>query len=233
MINKCGSCQVCCEVLRIDEISKPAHSRCTNQVKTGCKIYESRPNSCKVYQCEWLKNGEPEDNRPDRLGILFSERFTEDNKWVTMHVINPKARSLERVKKKILNIINKTVLIEMNRDEMVLLGGPEAEVIKMLRSNRYQIDWWEAEESLYFLRPTVLNDIGEVFSPTWGGRCVFLTDNGCKLSWEDRPYGCKALVPNASGKCKSSYGKFQCAKEWEACKELIDLEKCGRLVRGY
>lgn len=133
MVNKCGSCQVCCELLQIEEINKPDFKICPNQFYGGCKIYEERPASCRVYECSWLRNGESEKNRPDRVGVLFSDQYSPlYGEWTTIHVIKPEARSLDRIKKKILEIIKRTVLIEMTKEGMVLLGGPENRVHEMI-----------------------------------------------------------------------------------------------------
>jgi len=49
-------------------MEKPANQRCQHQKHgVGCSIYESRPQSCRLWSCQWLTN--PDTNamrRPDR-----------------------------------------------------------------------------------------------------------------------------------------------------------------------
>jgi hypothetical protein len=52
----CGSCALCCKVLRIEELDKPAGGWCSHctPARDGCLIYHSRPASCRSFQCTWL-----------------------------------------------------------------------------------------------------------------------------------------------------------------------------------
>jgi hypothetical protein len=56
----CGDCALCCKLLRIDELKKPAYQWCIH-ARPGthggaCSIYPDRPSACKGYACEWLVN---------------------------------------------------------------------------------------------------------------------------------------------------------------------------------
>jgi len=75
---KCGNCTGCCIT---PSLSAPPHKLlgekcpelCTG-LKTGCGIYETRPNGCREYQCHWLFNGLLEQkHRPDKIGIIFDD----------------------------------------------------------------------------------------------------------------------------------------------------------------
>jgi Fe-S-cluster containining protein len=106
----------------------------------------------------------------------------------------------------------------------------EERVRKALRSGKWAVDWWEGDPrglgyedsgavSIgYFIRPAVVGGGRGIFDPTWGGRCVFLRENGCELPENDRPLGCKLLEPNASnpGKCKmhGEFSKKEAAIAW-------------------
>jgi hypothetical protein len=51
---------------------------------------------------------------------------------------------------------------------------------------------------VYFPRPAYKKKSGELFEQRFDwdlGGCTFLTDKGCKLEFEARPYGCRTLVP--------------------------------------
>ncbi len=68
---ECGACSVCCTVLRVDELAKPADRDCRHQRgEQGCAIHPSRPAVCRGYHCLWLQGGLEEGERPDRTGGL-------------------------------------------------------------------------------------------------------------------------------------------------------------------
>jgi hypothetical protein len=51
----CGTCNLCCKVYSIKELSKPAGRWCSHCVRgTGCGIHPDRPRSCRDFFCSWL-----------------------------------------------------------------------------------------------------------------------------------------------------------------------------------
>ncbi len=65
----CGPCSLCCTVLRVDDLSKPAGQDCVHQREGGgCGIYQARPSICRQYRCLWRQGGLEDDERPDRTG---------------------------------------------------------------------------------------------------------------------------------------------------------------------
>ena len=55
----CGSCALCCKLLGIAELNKPMGQWCPNCLKSGgCRIYDTRPNECRTFNCEWLVNAQ-------------------------------------------------------------------------------------------------------------------------------------------------------------------------------
>ena len=93
----CGTCSLCCTVLRVDELQKPAGENCRHQLGVGshangresaaqgsedregggdlgppggggCAIYQDRPHICRAYQCLWRQGGLEDDERPDATG---------------------------------------------------------------------------------------------------------------------------------------------------------------------
>lgn len=51
----CGSCSLCCKVIAVDELQKPAGQWCIHSARgRGCKIHDVRPPSCRAFFCEWL-----------------------------------------------------------------------------------------------------------------------------------------------------------------------------------
>lgn len=69
----CGSCNLCCKVMGIDELRKPMGVWCGHaRPGHGCTIYGQHPASCKAFQCMWLVDlGVPDEVRPDRSKIVF------------------------------------------------------------------------------------------------------------------------------------------------------------------
>lgn len=72
----------------------------------------------------------------------------------------------------------------------------ETHLVELLVSGKWQIDWWDNhdEPEEHFLRPATTNS-QDVFNPSWGGVCVFLTPTGCVLDLDHRPTACRLLEP--------------------------------------
>jgi hypothetical protein len=62
---------LCCRLEKIIELDKPRNTWCKNcTIGKGCNVYPDRPNSCKAFECVWLKNPDlPDALRPDRIGV--------------------------------------------------------------------------------------------------------------------------------------------------------------------
>ena len=73
----CGPCTACCTVIPVEQIGKPAASRCTHEMrlpelKIGCRIYATRPASCRTWSCVWHDNlSFPDALRPSICGVIF------------------------------------------------------------------------------------------------------------------------------------------------------------------
>ena len=80
-VRACGECALCCKLISVIDIGKPAGEDCKHCDSKGCMIYEIRPQSCRDYMCLWVTNPDfPEDLRPDRCGVVWE--LTEDGKVV-------------------------------------------------------------------------------------------------------------------------------------------------------
>lgn len=71
MSRRCAQCTACCEVLAVAEIDKPEGERCAHQCRRGCRIYTTRPATCRDYSCAWLSGLGKAADRPDRLGLVL------------------------------------------------------------------------------------------------------------------------------------------------------------------
>ena len=70
MKRQCGDCTLCCKLVPVKELDKPADTRCKHQrAIKGCLVYHTpkMPLSCHVWNCRWLVNNDTRDlARPDR-----------------------------------------------------------------------------------------------------------------------------------------------------------------------
>ncbi len=67
----CGGCTLCCFTHGIKEFKKPGGQWCPHcLVGNGCKIYESRPRSCKKFNCAWLIGFGTSMDRPDMTHVV-------------------------------------------------------------------------------------------------------------------------------------------------------------------
>ncbi|HRI10323.1 MAG TPA: hypothetical protein PKW35_21035 [Nannocystaceae bacterium] len=67
----CGECTACCTVMAVTELQKPRGQACAHICAGGCAIYSERPDSCRRFDCLWRLGFARDDDRPDRLGVIF------------------------------------------------------------------------------------------------------------------------------------------------------------------
>ncbi len=70
----CGSCTMCCKIMGISEIDKVRNKWCPHcAIGKGCKIYETRPPSCRLFYCQYLRDARiPEHWKPSRSRMVLS-----------------------------------------------------------------------------------------------------------------------------------------------------------------
>lgn len=70
----CDGCSLCCKVLRIDWLEKPANKRCVHSVPGGCGIHGSHPAGCRDFFCLWIDNAAfgPEW-KPDKARFVMTK----------------------------------------------------------------------------------------------------------------------------------------------------------------
>ena len=88
-LRKCGDCKECCTVIGVTEIEKPKDTPCPNLCRKGCSIYESRPESCRTFQCSWTQGLGSHKHRPDRAGVVV---WIEDETNVGRAIILSESR---------------------------------------------------------------------------------------------------------------------------------------------
>jgi hypothetical protein len=69
---QCGSCTLCCKVMTIQELAKPAGQWCPHcAIGKGCGIYEDRPESCRLFKCVWLVDPTmPDELKPEKSKVV-------------------------------------------------------------------------------------------------------------------------------------------------------------------
>ena len=90
---ECGTCTACCTVLAVAELQKPMRWACDHVLCAGCGIYEERPQTCRDFNCAWLRGAISDDEalRPDRLGLLFDFFYstaTDRSRFVAFELWN-------------------------------------------------------------------------------------------------------------------------------------------------
>jgi hypothetical protein len=73
----CGTCMMCCKVLRIEELEKPSGLWCRHAViGKGCGIYEDRPPVCQSFYCQWMLDPSlgPEWKPEKAKFVMFPDR---------------------------------------------------------------------------------------------------------------------------------------------------------------
>jgi hypothetical protein len=82
----CGTCTLCCKVMRIEALQKPQGEWCPNcAVGKGCKIYSGRPIDCQNFSCGYLSwEGLPEYWFPARSKMVVAT--DNDGRRLAVHV---------------------------------------------------------------------------------------------------------------------------------------------------
>jgi hypothetical protein len=100
----CDGCALCCKLLSVEEIDKPACQWCT-KIERGphgrsCGIQDEKPQACRSFECLWLvtqsvKGKEMQPAlRPDRSHVVFAmdahvtgaDRIEDDHRRLYAHV---------------------------------------------------------------------------------------------------------------------------------------------------
>jgi hypothetical protein len=113
-------------------------------------------------------------------------------------------------------------------------------LLKNLKSGRYTIDWWEADNEMpktYYMRPSLKGREGKIKDPARSGdaACNFLTDKGCELGHEERPTECTTLEPKMKGNeyaCEQK-SKLDSVKPWVPYQDVMNLVLKRAIYEGY
>lgn len=117
----------------------------------------------------------------------------------------------EKITYKLLLEVLRTGLVSINN----YWGNPEVE------------DDEDYSDIYYFPKMRNLPDKfnnGCIIEDNYFGRCCILTENGCPLSFNYRPYEAKSLIPKETenDKCKEGISKKEYTAKWIPYKRILD-----------
>lgn len=87
MKRTCGGCTLCCKLVGVAELEKPAGEWCSFcAVGKGCRVQlqPERPKTCGEFECLWLQGIGGEGLRPDRSKVVMAT--TKDGKSLQLYV---------------------------------------------------------------------------------------------------------------------------------------------------
>jgi uncharacterized protein len=95
----CGACNMCCQILEIEELKKPAGLLCKDcDLGSGCRIYDLRPQVCRDFVCLWKGDRNlSAQMRPDRIGTILMEDPDSDEYRAVCDPLKPLAWRTPRV----------------------------------------------------------------------------------------------------------------------------------------
>ena len=68
----CGGCTACCKTHAVWDIAKPEREWCRHcDIGRGCLIYDTRPNQCVDFACQWLIGFGEDSDRPDKSKVVL------------------------------------------------------------------------------------------------------------------------------------------------------------------
>lgn len=71
----CGTCTACCKTHGIPELKKLPNVLCpeVNKVCHNCSIYDTRPQSCRDFECLWLQGVQwlTEEDKPEKSKVVW------------------------------------------------------------------------------------------------------------------------------------------------------------------
>lgn len=120
----CDGCTQCCTVFGVTELNKPNFTRCGHETESdGCTIYKDRPRSCRRFTCLWAMGMLPQEDSPDKLGVIFSPTRDEHGACIAVGEVRPGAIQQTRAKTiaQRVSVIGRLYLLSPKDDELVRL----------------------------------------------------------------------------------------------------------------
>jgi len=129
----CGDCSLCCKVYTIPVLDKREGQWCRHcRPGHGCSIYETRPDYCRSFICEWMREpGFPDHWKPTRSRMVATRHpptgflhIQVDPSQPAMWSREPYRSDLARWARQLLT--RRVHVLVFIRDEATLIIGEQA-----------------------------------------------------------------------------------------------------------
>jgi hypothetical protein len=71
-LKECGDCSLCCKLIEVPPLEKPANQWCQHCTKRSCAIYEKRPTICHSFDCLWkVSHVLGDELQPSKCKVVF------------------------------------------------------------------------------------------------------------------------------------------------------------------
>jgi uncharacterized protein len=121
----CGTCTLCCKTMKVHELDKATHVWCRHcRIGAGCEIYETRPESCRIYDCLWLQTQRlarpmAAELRPDRSRIVVGTSNGGDNVVLYVDPDRPDAWQRPAMQTFIRELRGRDIRILLSRNDVL------------------------------------------------------------------------------------------------------------------
>jgi hypothetical protein len=150
----CGSCMLCCKVMRVDELNKPSGTMCSYAAPgTGCSIREHRPRSCRTFFCGWRLDPNIDSLwKPEICGFVLTISLRYGAMLVMVDPDRPLAwrtqpyygrmkewsgRAFQEDKRIVAMLLGEATVLLPDRDVPLGLLGPDDEIVLSRTGNGY------------------------------------------------------------------------------------------------
>jgi hypothetical protein len=124
----CGDCDLCCSVMGIIELEKPAATRCPHQCG-GCSIYGSHPPTCQSFECLWRQGAFKDEHQPNKLGLIF---FSDPDNAKIIHCLVDHERLdcwREPEAMKVISAISGKFVVLIGSQRLIAFATPHSGVV--------------------------------------------------------------------------------------------------------
>lgn len=142
----CGGCTACCTVMGVEELNKPNHVECQHVSAGGCSIYETRPESCKAFQCMWRIGIGTMEQRPDLIGLVMDTTRPGDFLHPGFLVRELWPGAFEEAHELIQDVASRVVVIWVYGDKARRVLGPEDRLAPIAHQIREALGADESED---------------------------------------------------------------------------------------
>jgi uncharacterized protein len=130
---ECGSCIACCTTMGVPELGKKSGVKCPHVCGKGCSIYETRPDSCRGWNCLWVAGYLPEALKPEKCGVIWDDSYHSmfDQKMFTARELRPRALEEKENQAWLADVISRVLVLVMTHDGKKSVLGPKEKVAQL------------------------------------------------------------------------------------------------------